>query len=40
MARNSAALWKAMLSRAARAMWATLLPRVRPRMAPRASGFQ
>ena len=30
-----AALWKAMLSSAARAMWATVLPRVRPTMAPR-----
>jgi hypothetical protein len=37
---SSAALWKAMLSSAARAMWATLLPRLRPTMAPRASGCQ
>ena len=29
-----------MLSSAARAMWATVLPRVRPTMAPRASAFQ
>jgi hypothetical protein len=37
---NSAALWNAMLSRAARAMWATVLPRVSPTIAPRASAFQ
>ena len=40
MACSSAALWKAMLSSAARAMCATVLPRDRPTMAPRASGFQ
>jgi hypothetical protein len=40
MACSKAALWKAMLSSAARAMWATVLPRVRPTMVPRASAFQ
>jgi hypothetical protein len=38
MACSSAALWKAMLSSAARAMWATVLPRVRPVRVPRAFG--
>ena len=40
MACSSAALWNAMLSSAARAMCATVLPRVRPTIAPRASAFQ
>jgi len=37
---SSAADWKAMLSSAARAMWATVDPRVRPTIAPRASACQ
>jgi hypothetical protein len=28
--------WRAMLSSVARAMWAPVVPRVRPKMAPRA----
>ena len=37
---SSAALWNAMLSSAARAMCATVVPRVMPTMAPRTSAFQ
>ena len=37
---SSAALWNAMLSSAARAMCATVDPRVRPTIAPRASASQ
>ena len=40
IASSSAALWKAIDSSAARAMWAIVEPRVRPTMVPRASGFQ
>jgi hypothetical protein len=40
MACSSAALWYAMLSSAARAMCATVVPRVKPVIVPRASAFQ
>ena len=37
---SRAALWKAIDSSAARAMWATVVPRLRPRIAPFAAGIQ
>jgi hypothetical protein len=40
IASSSAALWKAIDSSAARAMWPSVEPRVRPTIVPRASGFQ
>ena len=33
---DTSATWKAMLSSAARARWAAVVPRVRPKMVPRA----
>jgi hypothetical protein len=40
IALSKAVLWKAIDSSAARAMWATVLPRLKPTMAPLAEGFQ